>query len=164
MRTTLQFALGAHGPAAPSSTAARGASAGPVSNLTLIANGSRLPLVAHTAASRAALKAQGGLWGVMDLEAVTHYVEDVPLPSERAWSSRSRAHAVTARCWSLKWGTPQRTVFRLATLAASGGGLKNMVGSDEHLKPLGLTAEQITSPEHLAQLDSVRPTRRPSRS
>jgi hypothetical protein len=35
-----------------------------VSNLTLVANGAHLPLLAHTAASRATLKAQGGVWSL----------------------------------------------------------------------------------------------------
>src|SRR5215471_18228315 len=48
---SLQFALG---------TPTSSASGGGLSDLTLIANGARLPLVAHTTDSRAALKAQGG--------------------------------------------------------------------------------------------------------
>jgi hypothetical protein len=62
---------------------ALGAAAG-VSGLVLVANGARLPLVAHTAASRAALGREGGLWGVMDLSALTHYVAGVALPADRA--------------------------------------------------------------------------------
>jgi hypothetical protein len=154
--TTLHFVLGEHGHAAPSATAARGASAGPLTDLTLIANGTRLPLIAHTAASRATLKAQGGVWGVMDLDAVTHYVPDVRLSAERAMvvtvqGTRGNKQVLVAQMWH----SPAETVRAMAELAASGGGPHVLVGAEPHLKLLGLTPDQVTSPEHVAQLSTV---------
>ena len=64
--TALQFALGA---------------AGDVTDLVLVANGTRTPLVAHTATSRAALLADGGLWAAIDMSVLTHYVPAVALPA-----------------------------------------------------------------------------------
>ena len=54
-----------------------------VSGLTLVANGTRAPLSSHTEPSRAALKREGGLWAVVDLSKLTHYVSGVELPADR---------------------------------------------------------------------------------
>ena len=143
--TTLQFALGT--------------SSAEVPDLTLLANGARLPLVAHTGNTRAALKTQGGLWGVMDLEALTHHVDNVPLPSDRCMvvsvqGKRGNRQVLVSQLVY----TPAESRRGLAQLAASGGALKNLVGSDQRLQALGLTAEQISTPEHLVQLDSITDT------
>jgi hypothetical protein len=143
-----------------SGTGTRVASATPTtgshSNLTLTANGARLPLIAHTDDSRAALKAQGGLWGVMDLQALTHYVTDVPLPSDRCMVvsvQGTRGHSQVLVSQHVY--TPSESRRALAQLAASGGGLKNLVGSPERLQALGLTADQVSSAEHVVQLDDI---------
>jgi hypothetical protein len=127
-----------------------------ISNLVLIANGAQLPLIAHTDDSRAALKTQGGLWEVMDLQALTHYVTDVPLPSDRCMvvSVRGTRGSSQVLVSQLVY-TPEYSRRALAQLAASGGGLKNLAGSGQRLQALGLTADQISSAEHLVQLDSI---------
>src|SRR5262252_9924019 len=68
---TLQFAL-------------TEATTGGIGNLRLVANGTRTPLVAHTAESRAALQSQGGIFAAADLSRITHYAPSVALPSNRA--------------------------------------------------------------------------------
>jgi hypothetical protein len=154
--TMLQFALGSHGRAAASSTPTQGASAGAVTNLTLSANGVRIPLAAHTAASRAALKAQGGLWADMNLEAVTHYAADVPLPADRGMiCSVQGTRGATQVLVAQHWYAPATATRALAQLAARGGGLHGMIGSEKRLRALGLTPEQVSTPEHVEQLDRV---------
>ncbi|MBV9582890.1 MAG: hypothetical protein JO057_30260 [Chloroflexi bacterium] len=143
-------------PGTPSGTPTAGASAGDVQDLTLIVNGTRLPLVLHTDDSRAALKAQGGLWAIMDLNALTHYVADVPLSSERAMlvtvqGTRGSTQVLVCQMF---YG-PADAVQSLAQLAASSGGLKDVVGSERRLQALGLTADQISTPEQVAQLQSI---------
>ena len=115
--------------------------------------------MAHTGNTRAALKTQGGLWGVMDLEALTHHVDNVPLPSDRCMvvsvqGKRGNRQVLVSQLVY----TPAESRRGLAQLAASGGALKNLVGSDQRLQALGLTAEQISTPEHLVQLDSITDT------
>ena len=52
--------------------------------------------------------------------------------------------------------SPEATTLAMARLAASSGnGLRSMVGSDEQLRTLGLSAAQVTAPEHVVQLDAV---------
>jgi len=144
---SLQFALG---------TPTSSASGGGLSDLTLIANGARLPLVAHTTDSRAALKAQGGLWNVLDLQALTHYVTDAPLPSDRCMVVSVQGTRGTSQVLvSQHIYTPPANRRALAQLAASGGGLKHLVGSPQRLRALGLTAEQVSSAEHVVQLDDI---------
>ncbi|MBV9580828.1 MAG: hypothetical protein JO057_19780, partial [Chloroflexi bacterium] len=131
-----------------------------ISNLTLIANGAQLPLIAHSDDTRAALKAQGGLWSVMDLGALTHYVTDVPLPSDRCMVVSVQGALGTSQVLvSQLVYTPADSRRALAQLAASSGGLTNLVGSPQRLQEFGLTAEQISTPEHLVQLDSIVDTR-----
>ncbi|MBV9181465.1 MAG: hypothetical protein JO356_09135, partial [Acidobacteria bacterium] len=131
-------------------------SAGGISNLVLIANGGQLPLIAHTAESRAALKAQGGLWAVMDLEALTHYVTDVPLSDNRGMlvsvqATRNGAQVLVAQLWH----TPPAATRGLAQLAASGPALRTLVGGDQRLRALGLSAADVAAPEHVVQLESI---------
>jgi hypothetical protein len=143
-------------PTGTAAAAPAGPTAGGVSNLVLVANGARLPLVPHTAASRAALRAEGGLWAAMDLEALTHYVADVPLPSDQALVVSVEGTRGTAQVLvSQLWYTPPAATLALARAAAGGGALKSMVGSERRLKALGLTADQVSSPEHVVQLDSI---------
>src|SRR5262252_2525365 len=169
---TLQFALGPafaavapRSQASPSGSAASGTpaavpsapTAGGVSDLVLVANGARLPLVPHTADSRAALHAQGGLWASMDLNALTHYVADVPLPADRGMLTsvlgrRGRNEVLVSQ---LFYAPPAAT--RALAQAAHGlsGSLGSVVGAPERLKALGLSADQVSSPEHVVQLDTI---------
>ncbi|MBV8993996.1 MAG: hypothetical protein JO287_09930, partial [Pseudonocardiales bacterium] len=138
----LQFALGA----------ASGAS-----DLVLVANGERHPLVAHTAASRRALRAQAGLWAKMDLGALTHFVEGVQLPAGRAIAvsvqgRRGRREVLVA----LLWHCPEQAIRALARVSHRlKGSVRGVVGSNERLAALGIRAAQITSPREVAQLDII---------
>ena len=168
---TLQFALGPafavvapRSQASPSGGTAGGTSAPPslptaggVSDLVLVANGARLPLVPHTADSREALRAQGGLWASMDLNALTHYVADVPLPADRGMLTsvlgrRGRNEVLVSQ---LFYAPPAAT--RALAQAAHGlsGSLGSVVGAPERLAALGLSAAQVSSPEHVVQLDTI---------
>jgi hypothetical protein len=141
--STLHFALG---------------TATGVSGLVLVANGARRRrLVAHTAASRAALKSEGGLWGVMDLSALTHYVSAVSLPADRAlvtsvYGRRGQAEVVVSQMWHVP-ARATRAVARIAHRLT--GSLASVQGSPARLKALGLLPSQITSPEHVVQLEAI---------
>ncbi|MBV9426082.1 MAG: hypothetical protein JOZ98_24470 [Solirubrobacterales bacterium] len=138
----LQFALGA---------------ASGVSDLVLVANGEQHPLVAHTGASRRALRAQAGLWAKMDLGALTHFVEGVSLPTGRAIAvrvqgRRGRREVLVA----LLWHCPEQAVRALARVSHRlKGSVRGVVGSNERLAALGIRASQITSPREVAQLDII---------
>ncbi len=138
----LQFALGA---------------ASEVSDLVLVANGEQHPLVAHTAASRRALRAQAGLWAKMDLGSLTHFVEGVSLPTGRAIAvrvqgRRGRREVLVA----LLWHCPEETTRALARVSHRlKGSLRGVVGSNERLAALGIRAAEISSPQEVAQLDII---------
>jgi len=140
---TLQFAL-------------TPAVSGGISNLVLVANGARTPLVAHTAESRAALQSQGGIFATADLSKLSHYVQDVPLPADRAMlvsvhGMRRNREVLVAQSMHV----PAATTLAMATLAAnSAEGLRMMAGSDERLQSVGLNVAQVTTPQHVEQLDS----------
>ncbi len=138
----LQFALGA---------------ASGVSDLVLVANGEQHPLVAHTAASRRALRAQAGLWAKMDLGSLTHFVEGVKMPTGRAIAvrvqgRRGRREVLVA----LLWHCPEETTRALARVSHRlKGSLRGVVGSNERLAALGIRAAEISSPQEVAQLDII---------
>jgi hypothetical protein len=133
------------------------ATAGGIKDLKLEALGASMPLVAHTAASRAALKAQGGLFAAANLNALSHYVDDVALPSNRAilisvHGTRGSDQVVVAQAMQV----PAATTQAMAQVAASSTrGLRSMASSDDRLKSLGLSASDISAPQHAEQLDSV---------
>ena len=130
---------------------------GGIANLELVANGARTPLVAHTADSRAALQNQGGIFAAADLNALSHYVHDVPLPTDRAMlvsvhGRRGAKQVVVGQMFH----TPEATTLAIARVAASSGnGVGSMIGSDERLAALGLSATQVTTPQDIGQLDSI---------
>ena len=96
-----------------------------MNDLVLLADGGRFPLVAHTAESRAALQAQGGIWSLMDLGALTHYVADVPLPSDRALVLTVQGtRGTTEVLVSQLVHTPPDATRALAQVAADGGALE----------------------------------------
>ncbi|MBV9421267.1 MAG: hypothetical protein JOZ98_00005, partial [Solirubrobacterales bacterium] len=138
----LQFALGA----------ARG-----VSDLVLVANGKRLPLQAHTAASRRTLRARGGLWAKMDLGALTHFVEGVSLPADQAIvvsavGFRGRREVIVAQLWHV----PEEATLALAKMAHRlQGSLRSVLGTDHRLAALGIRAAQLRSPQEAAQLATI---------
>jgi hypothetical protein len=93
----------------------------------------------------------------MDLDALTHYVADVPLPSDRAMlvsvdGTLGSTDVVIVQLMH----TPPDAVRALGQLAASAGGLRNVVdGQAERLQTLGLTPDHVSTPEHLAQLHLI---------
>jgi hypothetical protein len=159
--TTLHFALGA----ATRHHGAGGKHRG-VSDLVLVANGKRVPLVAHTAASRRALRAKGGLWRAMDLSALTHHVSGVRLPADHAIVvsvyGRRRRHSVHGRKGKHEvlvahhWHVPPRATLRLAKAAVrSRGSLGSVLGHPRRLRALGIKASQVRSPAEVVQLDAI---------
>ena len=118
---TLQFALG---PAMDG-----------VANLTLVSNGVRMPLVAHTSASRAA-PSQGGVFAAANLNAL-----DALRPGHAA-ASRPRHAGLGVRHARQRPGgrvpdvaRPELTTLAMARLAASSGnGLRSMLGSNARLQ------------------------------
>ena len=159
--TTLHFALGAatrhHG---------AGSEHRRLSDLVLVANGARLPLVPHTAATRRALKTRGGLWRVMDLSALTHYVPAVRLPADQAIVvtvyGRRRRHSADGRkekhevLVAQLHHVPPRATLRLATAEARArGSLGSMLGHPRRLRALGIKPSDVRSPADIVQLDAI---------
>jgi hypothetical protein len=140
-RTDLQFAL----------RHARG-----VSDLVLVANGQRVRLKTHTARSRAALRAKGGLWAAIDLAALTHYAT-VELPAHRGMllsvhGRRRRRHVVVSQMFH----APRHATLRLAaTTQRLTGSLKAVSGSSPRLKALGLSPSAVRSPTQVADLETI---------
>ncbi len=160
----LSSPVGAPGPK-PLSTGrlqfALGAAAG-VSGLEAVVSGERLPLVAHTQTSRAALAAEGGLWAKINLSALTHHVADAPLPAQRGtvvsvYGRRDNAPAgrrevLVSQLWHCP---PQATLALAQTADRVKGSLRTVVDSREQLASLGLTAAEVKTPEELVQLGTV---------
>ena len=128
-----------------------------VSGLVLIANGERIDLRAHTARSRLALRAQGGLWGAIDLGALSHYVEGVRLPAHRAsvarvQGRRGRREVVVAEIWH----APEHATVKLANASHQlTGTLKHVAGSTRRLNALGLAPSDLRVAQAIAQLEMV---------
>ena len=146
-----------------------------LSSLVLVANGQRLALVKHTKASRAALKAEGGLWAKMNLSVLTHHVSGVPVHVERGMvvsvygrrpkrgrqpkhgaKPRHRRRATKQVLVSQMFHVPADATMSLALTAHRvGGSLKSVVGSPRRLKSLGLTAAHVTTAEEVRQLSNI---------
>lgn len=128
-----------------------------VTGMVLHANGKRVPLKRHTKRSRDALRRQGGLWGKMDLSQLSHHVSDVELPAERAIlatvrGKQGRKEVVVGQLWRV----PRASTIALAkTSHRLKRSYRPVLGSTRRLKSLGLTASQIRSPQHVAQLETV---------
>jgi hypothetical protein len=128
-----------------------------VSDLMLVANGARFPLVPHTAVSRAALKAEGGLWGVMNLSALTHYVSAVPFSVDRGmvvsvYGRRGQNEVLVSQLWRVP---PKATRILAQAAHRFTGSLGSVLGSPARLRALGLLPSQISSPEHVVQLEAI---------
>ncbi len=140
--TDLQFALGA---------------AHHLSDLELVAGGSRYKLRRHTEASRRALRATGGLWKALDLAALTHYVAKVPLPAERGMllsvHGRRGKHEVVV---SQLWHAPSQATQALAGASHRlTGSLGHVAPSARRLKALGLGKADIQTAAQVAELDKI---------
>jgi hypothetical protein len=131
-----------------------------VSGLMLVANGVEVPLVAHTGASRSALRALGGLWKVMDLGALSHFVPPgaVPaLPSSRGMLTsvqgrRGRRNVLAGEVWHV----PAAAVLALAEASDRLlGSFDYVVGDSPRLRELGLTLKDFRSAAEVVQLDLV---------
>ena len=142
--TSLQFALGS----------VRG-----VSDLALTANGHTVALVAHTRATRAALRRHGGgLWDKVDLAALSHHVPEVPsLPEDRAilitvYGLRGRRRVVVAHLWHV----PPATTLALAKTAHRfTDSLAIVTPSPHRLNALGISPAEITTPLEVVQLNRI---------
>jgi hypothetical protein len=123
----------------------------------LVANGAKVGLVAHTGASRARLRAQGGLWQAMDLSALTHYVPAVAVPAGRGLlvsvqGRRGQADVVVCEIWY----APAAATLALATAAQRlTGTLAHAVGASPRLRALGLSVGDFRTPAEVVQLDLV---------
>jgi hypothetical protein len=128
-----------------------------VSGLVLVANGARVPLVAHTAASRAALRGLGGLWRSMNLAVLTHYVPSVSLPDSRGMlisvqGRRGGASVVVCEIWH----APAQATLALAQASQRlTGSLAHVVADSPRLTALGLTLGDFRTAEEVVQLDMV---------
>lgn len=141
-RTDLHFAFGN----------ARG-----VTGMVLVANGKRISLKRHTKQSRAALRRKGGLWAKMDLSQLSHHVSDVELPAERSihvsvHGRRGRREVVVGQIWRV----PRASTIALAkTTHRLKGNYRHVSGSPRRLAALGLKPSDISSPQHVAQLEMI---------
>ena len=137
----LQFALGA---------------AAEVDDLTLHANGQRVPLSPHTPLTRMRLLGEGSLWRKLRRGRLTHFAA-VELPAERGLvvsvrGVRDGQAVVVAQMFH----APAAATRALAAAAFELDGSYEMVaGCPERLARLGLHHSQVTSEDEVADLDSI---------
>jgi hypothetical protein len=128
-----------------------------VSGLVLIADGERVDLRAHTARSRLALRARGGLWTAIDLGVLSHFVEGARLPAHRAsvlrvQGRRGKREVVVAEIWH----APEQATLKLAEVSHRlTGTLEHVTGSTRRLNALGLAPADLRSAQAVAQLETV---------
>jgi len=142
LRTDLQFALGS----------LRG-----VTDLEVVAHGTRVPLLAHTSTSRAELKAVGGLWEDADLSAITHYVPLVELPTHRSalvsvHARRGNRKVVVSQLWHVP---PAATLALAKASARLTGSVGKVVGPSRRLELLGLRPAELRRPEDVVLVDRL---------
>ena len=128
-----------------------------VTDLTLVANGQRLPLRSHTRTSRAALRQRGGLWRRVDLSALSHYVSGVELPDHRTMlvsvHGRRGSHDVVV---SQLWNVPPSATIALATVAHRlTGTVAEAMGVSGRLGRLGTGSIGSLSPADVALVDTI---------
>ena len=141
-RTDLHFAL---------------ASLSGVSDLVLVANGTRIPLAAHTRTSRTALRRSDGLWQAADLTALTHFAPAVDLPADRGMllsvHGRRGSEAVVV---SQIWHVPASATLALArAVHRLTGSVADVVGSSHRLHRLRIPRHRVHLPSEVALLDMV---------
>jgi len=131
-----------------------------IAGLMLVANGIEVPLRPHTAASRSALRAAGGLWKVMDLGVLSHYVPAAAVPAMP--SSRGMLVSVQGRRGRLNvlanevWHVPAAATLALAQASQRLlGSLEAVVDDSPRLAMLGLTLADFTAAAEVVQLDLV---------
>ena len=128
-----------------------------VTDLAVVANGQRIPLTAHTQASRAQLSARGGLWRRADLSVLTHQVAGVQLPEQRTMlvsvhGRRGSQDVVVAQIWHV----PPAATIALATFADRlKGTVADAMGVSGRLRRFGIDSAGSLSPGDIALLDTV---------
>ncbi|HEX5195012.1 MAG TPA: hypothetical protein VFW09_19615 [Solirubrobacteraceae bacterium] len=128
-----------------------------VTDLTVVANGARIPLRRHTKTSRAALRQRGGLWGVADLSALTHHVSGMQLPQHQALlvsvhGRRGSEDVVVSQLWHV----PSSATIALATVAHQlKGTVAEAMGDKERLRRLGIELAAPLLPADVALLDTI---------
>jgi hypothetical protein len=128
-----------------------------VTDLRLVANGTRIPLRRHTPTSRAALRRRGGLWRHADLSVLTHHVFGVQLPEHTAllasvYGRRGSQDVVVSQLWHV----PASATIGLATVAHRlKGTAAEAMGVNDRLRRLGIDSPASLSPADLALLDTI---------
>jgi hypothetical protein len=128
-----------------------------VTDLTLVVNGQRIPLTAHTQATRAQLSDRGGLWRRADLSVLTHQVAGVKLPDHRTMlvsvhGRRGSEDVVVSQLWHV----PPAATIALATFAHRlKGTAADAMGVSGQLRRLGIDSLGSLSPADIALLDTV---------
>lgn len=142
VRRDLQFALGS----------VRG-----VSDLEVVVNGVRVPLVSHSRTTRSELKGSAGLWDEADLSALTHFAPLVDLPAGRSTlvsvQGRRGTQGVVV---SQMWHVPPAATIKLARAARRlTGSVGDVIGQSRKLEALEIELGDLRRPEDVALLDSV---------
>jgi hypothetical protein len=128
-----------------------------VSGLVLVANGERIDLRAHNQRSRTAIRARGGVWGSMDVRALSHYADGVTLPADRTSfvrvEGRRGGRSVVV---SEIWHAPEHATLRLAEASHRlTGTLKHVTASNRRLTALGLESADLKSAAAVADLETI---------
>jgi hypothetical protein len=128
-----------------------------VSGLELIANGQRMDLRAHTARSRSELRARGGLWKVMDVGALSHFVEGVRLPMQRTSLVRVEGRRGKRAVMACEvWHAPEHATIKLAEASERLTGTFDSVSvAAQRLQALGLDPGDLRTASALARLEMV---------
>ena len=140
-RRVLHFALGA---------------AAEVDGLMVHANGVVVPLVPHSPLTRMRLLGEGSLWRKLRRGRLSHFVE-VELPVERGMvvSVRGNRGGQDVLVAQLFHAPPAATRALAEAAFELSGSFELVAGSAERLAALGLHHSQLTSPDEVADLDSV---------
>jgi hypothetical protein len=128
-----------------------------VSDLVLVANGTRVPLSAHTRTSRTALRRSDGLWHAADLTALTHFAAAVDLPADRgvllSVHGRRGSEVVVV---SQIWHVPASATIALAKAAHRlTGSVADVVSASHRLHRLRIPRHRVHLPSEVALLDMV---------
>ena len=127
-----------------------------LADLTLLANGSKVRLTAHTRSTRSALSSRGTVWRKMNTSTLTHFAT-VRLPRHRAFIITVRgvrngkmvlvAEAFYPPAWATR--ALAQAAFKLER------SFRSTAPCSERLAALGLSASQLTSPDEIVTLQQV---------
>ncbi|MBO0884575.1 MAG: hypothetical protein J2P17_30430, partial [Mycobacterium sp.] len=112
--------------------------------------------MAHDAASRQQLRAEGGVWASADLTTLTHHVDNATLPVDRSMlltvkGTRGGNDVVVAQHFHI----PSQASVAAGQVAAGVSGSPAGAVAAKQLQRLGLTAAAVRTPSDVAQLDSL---------